>query len=61
MGKIYNTGFDPILEITCENQNIKINGYKNLNEKTTNPRKYIKEIIDENKSFSLSKSPPLSC
>lgn len=59
-GRYTILGFDPILEITCENQNININGYKNLNEKTKNPGKYIKEIIDENKSPSLSEFPPFT-
>jgi anthranilate synthase component 1 len=59
-GRYTILGFDPILEITCENQIINISGYKTLNKKTKDPGKFIKEIINENKSPILSNFPPFT-
>jgi anthranilate synthase component 1 len=59
-GRYSFLGFDPSLEITCENGFLQINGYKTLSKQTTNPSKYIKEIIDENKSPILKNLPPFT-
>ncbi|KZX11093.1 anthranilate synthase component I family protein [Methanobrevibacter filiformis] len=59
-GRYTIIGFDPILEITCENSFLQIKGYKNLNKTTKNPGKYIREIIHENRSPSLPEFPPFT-
>ncbi|MDR2623545.1 MAG: anthranilate synthase component I family protein [Methanobrevibacter sp.] len=59
-GRYTILGFDPILEITCENGSLKIKGYKNLSKKTKNPKKYINQIIEENRSPNISKLPPFT-
>jgi anthranilate synthase component 1 len=59
-GRYSFLGFDPTLEITCENGFLQIKGYKTLSKQTKNPGKYIKEIINENKSPNLDNLPPFT-
>ncbi|WP_297898174.1 anthranilate synthase component I family protein [Methanobrevibacter sp.] len=59
-GRYTILGFDPTLEITCENNVLNIKGYKNINKKTKNPKKYINQIINENKSPKISELPPFT-
>lgn len=59
-GRYTFLGFDPILEITCENEFLKINGFKSVSKKTNNPSKYIREILQEYKSPNLSNLPPFT-
>ena len=59
-GRYTILGFDPTLEITCENQSLKIKGYMNLSIKTKNPGKYIKQIINENLSPKIPELPPFT-
>jgi anthranilate synthase component I len=59
-GRYTILGFNPTLEITCENESLQIKGYKTLNKKTKNPGKYIKQIISENKSPKLAELPPFT-
>jgi len=59
-GRYTILGFNPTLEITCEDNILNIKGYKNLNKKTNNPKKYIDEIIKENKSPKIEGLPPFT-
>jgi len=59
-GRYTIIGFDPKLEITCENHHIQMRGYKNIDKKTKNPGKYIREIISENRSPKISELPPFT-
>ncbi|MDR3291584.1 MAG: anthranilate synthase component I family protein [Methanobrevibacter sp.] len=59
-GRYTIIGFDPKLEINCENQFLQIKGYKNIEKKTNNPGKYIKEIISENRSPKIAELPPFT-
>ncbi len=59
-GRYTFLGFDPILEITCENEFLKIKGYKSLSKKTKNPNKYIREILQEYKSPNMANLPPFT-
>ena len=72
-GRYSFLGFNPILEITCQDENLKIKGNTSFNDcdlenkykdcfniKTNNPGKYIRQIINENKSPKLKKLPPFS-
>lgn len=79
-GRYSILGFDPILEITCENEFLQITDYsdseylmgekysdfqfskdkKTLSKKTKNPRKYIKQIISDNKAPNLANLPPFT-
>ncbi len=54
-GKYTFLGYDPKLEFTCLNGVIKING--ETIAKNDNPKKYIKNIIEENKSPKLDYLP----
>jgi anthranilate synthase component 1 len=68
-GRYSFLGFDPLLEFTCDNGFIKIKGDYNedkLDENSyfevqnANPRKYIEEIIKNNKSPKFSNLPPFT-
>ncbi|MDL2246288.1 anthranilate synthase component I [Methanobrevibacter sp. OttesenSCG-928-K11] len=68
-GRYSFLGFDPILEFTCDNGFVKIKGDYNKNNfdeksyfeaKDVNPRKYIEEIIKNNKSPKFSTLPPFT-
>jgi len=59
-GRYTFLGFDPKLEITCENGFLQIKGYKTLSKTTKNPNKYIREILQEYKSPNLPNLPPFT-
>ncbi|WP_067260474.1 chorismate-binding protein [Methanobrevibacter cuticularis] len=59
-GRYTFLGFDPLLEITCENNILTINGETSFSKKTNNPGKYIREIINKHKSPNLSNLPPFT-
>jgi anthranilate synthase component 1 len=59
-GRYTFLGFDPILEITCENEFLQIKGSKSLSKKTKSPNKYIREILQEYKSPNLPNFPPFT-
>ncbi|MDR2830843.1 MAG: chorismate-binding protein [Methanobrevibacter sp.] len=59
-GRYTILGFDPTLEISCENNFLSIKGYKNLTKETDNPKKYINQIIAENKSPKMPELPPFT-
>jgi len=54
-GRYTFLGYDPKLEITCLNGVIKING--EIISKNDNPKKYIKNIVEENKSPKIEDLP----
>ena len=57
-GRYTFLGYDPKLEFTCLNGVIKING-QTISE-NDNPKKYIKNIIEENKSSKIENLPPFT-
>ena len=72
-GRYSFIGFNPILEITCQDGNLSIKGKSSFSDceiednndkcftvKTDNPGKYIRQIITENKSPKLENIPPFS-
>ena len=72
-GRYSFLGFNPILEITCQDGNLRIKGKSSLSDcnledddeqcffiKTDNPGDYIRKIIDENRSPRLENLPPFS-
>ena len=72
-GRYSFLGFNPILEITCQDGNLSIKGKssfsdceiedkedKCFNVKTDNPGEYIREIVEENKSPKIEGMPPFS-
>jgi anthranilate synthase component 1 len=59
-GRYTFLGFDPILEISCENNILQIKGEKSITKETDNPKKYIKEIINEYRSPNLPQLPPFT-
>lgn len=56
-GRYTFLGYDPKLEITCLNGHMKVG---ELSFETDDPRKYIKQIIDENKSVKFDFLPPFT-
>ncbi len=72
-GRYSFLGFNPILEITCQDGLLKIKGKSSFSDceleddeeecfsiKTDNPGEYIRKIIDENRSPKLKDLPPFS-
>ena len=72
-GRYSFLGFNPILEITCQDGVLKIKGKSSLSDceleddegncfsiKTDDPGEYIRKIIEENKSPKLKDLPPFS-
>ncbi|MDR0644504.1 MAG: anthranilate synthase component I family protein [Treponema sp.] len=53
-------GFDPKLEITCQDKKLRIRNGAELRLETDNPGAAIKRIIEENKSPRLPELPPFS-
>ncbi len=56
-GRYTFLGFDPKLEITCINRQMKIGP---LSFETDDPRKYIRQVLDEHKSPKLDNLPPFA-
>ena len=67
-GRYTFLGFDPLLEITCQNGVVKIRGdsdFEKLTDeektiKTDNPREIIKELVLKNRSPKLEYLPPFT-
>ncbi len=66
-GRYSFLGFDPILELSCQDNKLKIKGKSSFTDKkdsfninTDEPGKYIRQIIKENKSPKLKNLPPFS-
>ncbi len=66
-GRYSFIGFNPILELSCQDNNLSIKGKSSFTEKegsyniiTDEPNKYIRKIIKENKSPKLKDLPPFS-
>ena len=72
-GRYSFLGFNPILEITCQDGNLTIKGKSSFSDceiedesercfsvKTDNPGEYIRQIVEENKSPKLDNMPPFS-
>ncbi len=53
-------GYDPKLEITCRNGNVRLRSGTELNFKNANPNDYIRNIINENKSPKIDGLPPFT-
>ena len=72
-GRYSFLGFNPILELSCQDGNITIKGKSSFSDceiedmddkcfsiETDNPGEYIRKIIEENKSPKLNNIPPFS-
>ena len=72
-GRYSFLGFNPILEITCQDGNLSIKGKSSFSDceieddeekcfkvKTDNPGEYIREIVEENKSPKIEGMPTFS-
>ncbi len=56
-GRYTFLGYNPKLDITCQNGNMKVG---NLTFETDDPRKYIKQVLDEHKSARFEGFPPFT-
>lgn len=59
-GRYSFLGYDPTLEITCQNGEAKITGATASAEKTSHPGRLIRKILKENKAPRLEEMPPFS-
>ncbi len=55
-GRYTFLGYDPLLEITCKDHVLKVNG----EEKKGNPREQVRAILEENKAPMLNGMPPFA-
>lgn len=59
-GRYTFLGFDPSLEVTCQNGNMSIKGELHIEEKTKHPGEIIRRMIRGNKAPVLEEMPPFS-
>ncbi|HAN21807.1 MAG: anthranilate synthase component I [Clostridiales bacterium GWF2_36_10] len=59
-GRYTFLGFDPTLELTCLNGDLKIKRGNEIKVNTTHPKEYIRKIITENHSPRIEKMPPFT-
>lgn len=59
-GKYTFLGYDPKVEITCRNGNVRLRAGTEIHFKNSDPKKYIRKILNENKSPKLEGLPPFT-
>ena len=59
-GRYSFLGFDPILEITCQDGAVEINGTASSDRRAEHPREALRKILAENKAPRLEGMPPFS-
>lgn len=59
-GRYTFLGFDPTLELTCQNGTVHIRGGLTVTEETTHPGKVIRRIVRENRTPVMKEMPPFS-
>ncbi len=59
-GRYTFLGYDPQLEITCQNGTVKIKAGTEITLKEADPSQYLKQIIKENKSPRIDYLPPFT-
>lgn len=59
-GRYSFLGYDPILEITCQNGTAKVTSGTVFTEQTKHPGNLIRKILEENKAPRLEEMPPFS-
>ncbi len=60
LGRYSFLGFDPILEITAKDGNIKINSGMTIEINDATPHEFIRQILDERKSPKIENLPPFT-
>lgn len=59
-GRYTFLGYDPQLELTCKDGLLTIKSGTSMNIETNDPAKYIRDIVEQNKSPRLSGMPPFT-
>ncbi|MBE6905357.1 MAG: anthranilate synthase component I [Ruminococcaceae bacterium] len=59
-GRYTFLGYDPQMEITCQNGMVSINAGTKITMECSNPAQYIRQIIDDNKSPRFDGLPPFT-
>lgn len=59
-GRYSFLGFDPLLEIVCKDKKVNINSGMNIEMDNVSPHKFIRQIIDENRSIKIKDLPPFT-
>lgn len=59
-GRYTFLGFDPTLEITCQNGNLTIKGSMTIQQKTQHPKTVLREILKQNAAPKLENMPPFT-
>lgn len=56
-GRYTFLGFDPILEVTCYDHELRVRGEETITKTVEHPRDYIREILRENRSPRMERMP----
>lgn len=59
-GRYTMLGFDPTLEITCQDGNLSIKSGLEINDKVKHPGETIRKIINDNKAPAIKNMPPFA-
>ena len=59
-GRYTFLGYDPTVEITCQNGRLKISGGTVFTQKTDHPGKMIRQVVEENRAPQLEEMPPFA-
>lgn len=59
-GRYTFIGFEPTMEITCTNGNLSLGLEQKITVKSNNPKEYVRQIIEENKSPRIDYLPPFT-
>lgn len=59
-GRYTILGYDPTLELNCQNGILNIKSSINITEKVTHPGEYIRKIIEDNRTPVIKDMPPFS-
>ena len=59
-GRYTFLGFDPTLELTCQDGELHIKSGINITEKVAHPGEYIRKIINDNRTPVMKNMPPFA-
>lgn len=59
-GRYTFLGFDPLMEVTCQNGKLTVKGEESFTTETTHPGTYIRKILNDHKSPKLKGMPPFT-
>ena len=59
-GRYTFLGFDPSMTLTCKDHELVINAGGNIHVHTENPGEYIRQVVEDNRSYRIPGNPPFT-